>query len=246
MVVRTADQLGTVLGVWGHPDDEAYLSGGLMAAAVEAGNRVVCVTATRGEAGFPDDDGRSVEERMALRENEMGACLRTLGVTEHRWLGFRDGGCDRVRLDDAVELIRPILDEVRPDTVLTFGPEGQTGHVDHIAVSRWTTMAFRKGAGAKSRLFYATQTPEWNALVSSLFDVDEIMMVKGMPLPSTDPHELAVWLELEDEALDRKVRALRCQASQVDGLVERVGDKAFREMARDEFFRDARPGDWPA
>ena len=46
--------LGTVLGVWAHPDDEAYLSGGLMAMARDAGSRVVCVTATRGELGTPD------------------------------------------------------------------------------------------------------------------------------------------------------------------------------------------------
>src|SRR5687767_15747549 len=41
--------LGTVLGIWAHPDDEAYLSGGLMAMARDHGSRVVCVTATRGE-----------------------------------------------------------------------------------------------------------------------------------------------------------------------------------------------------
>ena len=46
--------LGTVVGVWAHPDDEAYLSAGLMGAAVDAGNRVVCITATHGELGTPD------------------------------------------------------------------------------------------------------------------------------------------------------------------------------------------------
>ena len=51
--MRVTD-LGTILGVWAHPDDEAYLSGGLMAMARDAGARVVCVTATRGELGTPD------------------------------------------------------------------------------------------------------------------------------------------------------------------------------------------------
>jgi LmbE family N-acetylglucosaminyl deacetylase len=46
-------ELGTVVGVWAHPDDEAYLAGGLMAAARAAGLRVVCVTATDGERGHP-------------------------------------------------------------------------------------------------------------------------------------------------------------------------------------------------
>ena len=46
--------LGTIVGVWAHPDDEAYLSAGLMAAAVDAGNHVLCITATRGELGTSD------------------------------------------------------------------------------------------------------------------------------------------------------------------------------------------------
>ena len=58
------DDLGTLLGIWAHPDDETYLSAGLMARRSVDGRRVVCVTATRGEGGSmdeerwpPDDDG---------------------------------------------------------------------------------------------------------------------------------------------------------------------------------------------
>lgn len=92
----TSGELGSILGVWAHPDDEAYLSAGLMAHAVDAGRRVVCVTATRGEAGFPTEDTRSVDQRKTVREAELVACLTVLGVTEHRYLGFADGGCAQV------------------------------------------------------------------------------------------------------------------------------------------------------
>ena len=71
-------ELGSVLGVWGHPDDEAYLSAGLMMGAVVSGRKVTCVTATRGEAGFPDDDPRPLAERAAVREAELDACLEYL------------------------------------------------------------------------------------------------------------------------------------------------------------------------
>ena len=50
-----APTLGTMLGVWAHPDDETYLAAGLMAVGVRQGNRVVCVTATRGEEGSWDE-----------------------------------------------------------------------------------------------------------------------------------------------------------------------------------------------
>src|SRR3990170_7980876 len=43
------NSLGTILGVWAHPDDETYLCGGLMARAGRAGDRVVGITATPGE-----------------------------------------------------------------------------------------------------------------------------------------------------------------------------------------------------
>src|SRR5215510_7528571 len=86
--------LGTLLAMFAHPDDEAYLAGGLMACAADAGRRVVCVTATKGELGFPDDDPRSLEERASVREAELKACLDVLGMTEHHWLDQPDGGCD--------------------------------------------------------------------------------------------------------------------------------------------------------
>lgn len=98
----TIGDIGSILGVWAHPDDEAWLSAGLMARAVDAGRRVLCVTATAGEAGFPDDDARTVEARQAVRRAEMAASLAEVGVTEHQWLGYRDGDCDEVPDDEAV------------------------------------------------------------------------------------------------------------------------------------------------
>jgi LmbE family N-acetylglucosaminyl deacetylase len=236
--------LGTILAVFAHPDDEAYLAGALMATAVDAGRRVVCGTATRGELGFPDDDPRSHDERAAVRTAELAACLAELGVTEHRWLDLPDGGC--AALDDAgpVGTLRALIDEVRPDVVLTFGPDGQTFHEDHISVGRWTTLAHRE-ADHRSRLLYSTATPEWNAMAGEHVDVDLVMMVPGAEPPATPVDELAVWFTADGDLLDRKVRALQCQASQVGGFIAHVGPEVFREMARDEFYRDPTPADWP-
>jgi len=142
----TTGDLGTVLGVWGHPDDEAYLSAGLMMRALANGHRVVCVTATRGEAGFPADDPSSIDERQAVREAELAACLGVLGVTEHRWLGYGDGRCADVPDEEAVAVLAEVMAEVRPDAVLTFGPDGGTGHPDHVAACRWSTLAFERVA----------------------------------------------------------------------------------------------------
>ncbi|MBI3648374.1 MAG: PIG-L family deacetylase [Actinobacteria bacterium] len=76
-------ELGTVLGVWAHPDDETYLSAGLFAHAADHGSRVVDVTATRGEGGSMDEDRWPPEKMGEVREQELVRSLAMLGVTEH-------------------------------------------------------------------------------------------------------------------------------------------------------------------
>ena len=234
--------LGTMLAVFAHPDDEAYLAGGLMALAVDAGRRVVCVTATRGERGFPDDDPRSLAERAAVRTTEMQACLAELGVTEHVWLEYPDGACVEVEDEEAVGRVAALIEEVRPDTVVTFGPDGQTYHEDHIAVSRWTTWAVRRSP-VPTRLLYAETTPEWVAEVSRFVPLEELMMTDDPP-PTTPADELSVWFVCDDKLAARKVRALRAQASQVEGLVAMTGVEAYIRLTRDEMFRDPTDADW--
>ena len=80
------DELGTILGVWAHPDDETYLSAGLMARAVRNGSRVVCVTATRGEGGSMDEEKWPPESMGEVRTAELERSLQILGVDEHVWL----------------------------------------------------------------------------------------------------------------------------------------------------------------
>ena len=125
-----APQTGTLLGVWAHPDDEAFLSAALMAHAVASGERVVVATATRGELGTPDPDRWPPERLAPLRERELARSLGALGVTEHRWLGHHDGQLPAVRRSTGVGQVADLIDEVRPDTVVTFGPDGMTGHDD--------------------------------------------------------------------------------------------------------------------
>ena len=248
MAPNTIGDVGSILGVWGHPDDEAYLSAGLMRLAVEAGRRVTCVTATCGEAGFPDDDPRSTEERKQIRKAEMATSLAELGVTEHHWLGHGDGACAEVPDDEAVAVVRSIIEDVQPDTLLTFGPDGATGHPDHIAVCRWSTLAcaaLARDGGPTPRLLYATKSAEWNDEFFAHVDPADVMMIEGMRPEAVPTDEMAVWFTCEGELLERKARALRAQASQIDGLVAAYGHDAFVHLVREEFFRSPRPSDRP-
>jgi LmbE family N-acetylglucosaminyl deacetylase len=227
-------ELGTVLGIWAHPDDEAFLSAGLMTMARAAGQHVACVTATWGERGTPDPEAWPPHRMAQLRAAEVRASLAALDVREHHHLGVVDGTCADQPFDAMVDRIAAIVAEVRPDTVVTFGPDGMTGHEDHQTVSAWATAAWREAAPG-ARLLYATTTEdfvdEWAELHSRL----DVFLAEGLPL-RTRRHELDVELALSDEVADLKLVALRAQASQTTGLVEAVGVDVLREWWRTETF----------
>jgi LmbE family N-acetylglucosaminyl deacetylase len=225
--------LGTILGVWAHPDDETYLSSGLMVLARRAGNRVVCVTATRGEHGT-DDPQRWPPDRLArTRDLEVLAAMAVLGVDDHRGFGYEDGTLVDVPHAEGAARVRAVIDEVRPDTIVTFGPEGMTGHDDHRTISRWVTEAW-SASGSDARLLYATKTDEF---ADEFADLHAAMPVFGPGLPPRLPRtRLAVHLELDPELLDVKLAALRAQATQIAPLLAAFGEDRFREWVRHESF----------
>ncbi|MFN2614395.1 MAG: PIG-L deacetylase family protein [Actinomycetota bacterium] len=228
-------ELGTILGVWAHPDDEAYLSSAIMASAVENGQRVVCVTATRGEKGSWDEERWPTVTMGEVREAELMQCLEILGVTDHRWLDYVDAECDHVSFEEAVGKIVDLIGEVQPDSVLTFGPEGMTDHPDHKAVSRWTTEAFRRAAKPGASLFYATQTQAWAdkfVPILARFNVFE-----GDTPPITPEDELAIDVRLDGDLLGRKVRALMAHASQMEGMKSVFGEQLWWDSQSNEWYR---------
>ena len=235
--ITDVTQLGTVLGIWAHPDDEAFLSAGLMAAARDAGQRVVCVTATLGEHGT-DDPGSWPPNRMArVRERELHASLAALGVSEHHLLGLTDGTCAAAPHHVIVEHLAHIVDVVAPDTIVTFGPDGMTGHEDHQTVSAWATDAHALAA-PDARLLYATTTEEFAQAWEPSRDAFNVFLADGLPL-RTPAHELAVELRLDADAVDRKIVALRAQASQTTGLFAALGEDRVREWWSTETFVEA-------
>ena len=237
MTITDPTELGTILGVWGHPDDEAYLAAAVMAVAADAGQRVVCVTLTRGELGTPDPVAWPPDKLAAERTREMEACMRTIGVREHHWFDYPDGGCADVDPEAAIGRLVDLVTEVAPDTMLTFAPDGATGHGDHIAACTWTTAAFERAAPAGARLLYATKTPEWNREFFSLVDPADVMMVEGMQPEEMAREDLALYFRAEGDLLERKLAALACQASQTGPFIAAYGEAMYRQLIAEEFFR---------
>jgi len=229
--------LGTLLGVWAHPDDEAYLTAGLMATARSAGDRVVVATATKGEAGTQDPRTWPPDRLALARERETSQSLAELGVLEHHWLGHRDGTLPSVPAAHGIDQVARLIDEVEPDTIVTFGPDGMTGHGDHRAVSDWTTTAWIR-AGRPGRLWYATVTPEFHRAWGAVNDQIGLWFEGSRP-PSDASSELACAVHCAGELLERKFAALAAHRTQTSGLIELLGVERYRQWWSTESFVDA-------
>jgi len=137
-----------LLCVLAHPDDESLGMGGTLARYAAEGVETYVVTATRGERGR---FGNAVE-RPALevvgkaREKELLAAARELGVRDVAFLDYIDRDLDQAPPAEAIAKIAAHVRRVRPQVVITFGPEGAYGHPDHIAISQLTTAALVSAA----------------------------------------------------------------------------------------------------
>ncbi|MBA0051408.1 N-acetyl-1-D-myo-inositol-2-amino-2-deoxy-alpha-D-glucopyranoside deacetylase [Streptomyces sp. AJS327] len=157
-----------LLFVHAHPDDESINNGATMAKYAAEGVRVALVTCTRGE------EGEVIPSRLAhlapgrddtlgpYRTGELAAALRELGVTDHRYLGgpgrYRDSGMMgapqndhpeclwQADLEDAAGQLARTVRELRPQVLVTYGPDGGYGHPDHIRAHQIAMRAARLAA----------------------------------------------------------------------------------------------------
>ena len=231
-------ELGTILSVCAHPDDESYLAGGIMAEAAANGQRVVCVSATAGERGTDDPDQWPPDRLGRMRRWEARAAMAVLGVADHRFLGLPDGELAETDGEGPIDTIERLIDEVRPDTILTFGPDGGTFHPDHRTISAWTTAA-RRRTGGTARLLYAAMSADHLERWGGRYEEWGIYMTDERPI-GVPADELAVHHVLSGAALDQKVAALLAMHSQVAPAVAVLGPEEFRDEVALECFVDHR------
>jgi LmbE family N-acetylglucosaminyl deacetylase len=225
--------MATILGLWAHPDDEVFVSGGLMARAARRGDRVVCIHMTHGEAGLSFRRRSAPGVLASVRQRELEASLARLGVEEQRFFDYPDGHLTEVASEEAIARIHDAMGEMQPDVIVTFGPDGFTGHPDHVSLSAWVSGALARLNDRQASLYHAAMSHGWNdSFTARLREVDFFWPGHPMLGPVSD-----VTLQLDDELLAVKIAALRDHASQMKPLFDAYGDDFMRAIARTEHFR---------
>ncbi len=230
-VASHVQKLGTILGVWAHPDDEVFTCGGVMALAAANGQQVMCMTATRGEAGVQDEARWPAARLGKIRSNELEAAYEKLGVLRHCWFDYPDGGLTAVPDKQGFKMIEQCIDECNPDSIITFGPDGMTGHPDHKAVSKWAT---KIGQARGIKVYHVVMTPEEfeankeaDAKFNMFFNIDSPPIV---PVSSCD-----LCITLDEETLEKKCQALKVMPSQTERLFA-LGEEKLKQMQKIEAF----------
>jgi len=136
-----------VVAVFAHPDDERII-GPLLSRLAREGRETHLVIATDGSRGVRDFAGIPAgAELAAARAKEASCAARRLGVKQLHLLGLPDGGLASF---DALGKLRSslvsIIDSLRPAAIVTFGPEGGTGHPDHRLVGNVVTQIVQSDA----------------------------------------------------------------------------------------------------
>ncbi len=226
---------GPLLLVFAHPDDESSSVAGTTLKYTQRGISVDLICATRGEKGTRLDVPPDVDTATA-REAGLRVAAGIMGIRDIYLLGYVDGDLEKADAGEVTNRIMDIMRKVQPEVVITFGPDGISGHPDHKAISRATTAAFEmlteSGSGPR-KLYYVT-IPE-----STLTEIEneDFDIVKTRP-----DDEVTTTINIAGY-LDTKLRALEAHGSQQDArwLAKMMRQAGKASWAGREFLYLAKP-----
>lgn len=220
-----------LMAIFAHPDDETLGLGPVVARYAAEGIEVSLITATRGERGwFGVPAVHPGEEALGrLREAELHAAASVLGISRVDFLGALDGELASAEPAPLIARIVKILREVRPQVVVSFGPEGDYGHPDHIAISQLAAAAmvcaadsrYQPDEGEPHRVlkYYYMITGEKTSLVFRDLDIRLEMEVDGETRSLTPWPEWAITTRINAfSTLPTVQRAIRCHTTQLPSL----------------------------
>jgi LmbE family N-acetylglucosaminyl deacetylase len=215
----------TLVAVWAHADDEGPVAP-ILARYAREGVQVHMIIATDGAQGAANTSVPRGPEIARLRVEEAGCAAQALGIHPPILLGFPDGALGHYNADPALlfrvtQRVHEEIERLRPDVLITWGPDGGYGHPDHRIVSSIVTQLVRAGApGVPQRVFYASLPAEGIRAMNPTRGVPPLVIPRAdlftVRVPFTDADLNAGRRSFEchktqvsQEAIDRVISAMR-------------------------------------
>lgn len=209
-----------VVGIFAHPDDEAFGPGGTLAKLSKT-HDVYLLCVTKGEAGKSPSQIKKLGE---IRAKELRRSAKILGVKKVYFLGFKDGTLSNNLYHELSAKIKRHLMKLKPQTLITFEPQGVSGHIDHITVSMATSFVFWKLPFIKNLWQFCRLYSKERFEKQDYF----IYFPPGYKRNEIDR------IVKTDDFWETKVKAMMCHKSQL-GDIKRIL-KFMEKMPKEEYF----------
>ncbi|MGZ4812105.1 MAG: PIG-L deacetylase family protein [Terriglobales bacterium] len=226
-----------LLCVTAHPDDEAGSFGGSLLLYRERGVETHVICLTPGQAATHRGNTRSDADLAAQRRLEFAASCRILNVTGCEVLDYPDGALDRTDFYRVVEDLVLRIRTMRPQVILTYGPEGAvTAHPDHSMAGVFTTMAF-EWAGRSNRFVEQLTNGLKPHQAQKLYYGTALFTLPGrQPIA---PAPVTTTITIGPDRLARKISAFKAHSSQAplfslfeSNVARRAHEEHFHLAAR--------------
>src|SRR3954465_4078687 len=220
----------TLLAVFAHPDDETIVSP-VLAAYARQGVKVYLMVATDGRMGIMPHAGIPAGDELArVRAGEVQCAAKELGIEPPILVGLPDAGLAAIKpavaypgepLDKLAKELRRIIDELDPQVIISWGPEGAYGHPDHRLVGDTVMQLFQEGgARMKGRHLYWIGFPPDRVASAPLW--------YGFKMYGTDPALLTAKVAFTAAGLATARKDIGCHKSQA---TTEMMDESFNTLS---------------
>ena len=224
-----AQKQKVLLALFAHPDDETIVAP-VLAAYARQGVKVYLMVATDGRMGIMPHAGIPAGDELArVRHGEVECAAKELGIEPPMWIGLPDAGLAAIKpavaypgepLDKLAVELRKQIDELDPQVIISWGPEGAYGHPDHRLVGDVAMQVFQEGhARTKGRQLYWIGYPPERVANAPLW--------YGFKMYPTDPALLTAKVAFTQADLDAARKDIGCHKSQA---TQAMMDESFATL----------------
>jgi LmbE family N-acetylglucosaminyl deacetylase len=216
-----------LLAVFAHPDDEVF-AGPTLTRYAREGVYVYLAIATKGEKGATEFAKIPAGEPLAAARRAEATCAcKELGIEPPIFFNLNDGELGAItnplakNIQAVADNVQKLIDQLHPQVIITWGPDGGYGHSDHRLVSDAVTQVVQsQKSGIK--LYYPGLTPVQAKPLNTVWPA-------SVPFHTTDPAYLNVSISYTPKDFDNFKRAFECHKSQYTAETFQALEKVMGE-----------------